>query len=88
MTITIPIWVLVVAGVTVVWYALGYAFNNTILRSIRNRWMRRHRTGTVPDWCLRVAYVACGPVGWGAWVFDVYDGWRYKRRRAKLDAAD
>jgi hypothetical protein len=88
MTITIPIWLLVVLAVTVVWYAVGYAINSLITQHVKDRWMRKHKTGTVPDWYLPVCYVTAGPVGWCAWIYDIYDDWHRKRRRAKLDAAD
>lgn len=64
MTITIPIWLLVVIGITLVWWAVGYAFNNTVLTRVKHQWLRKHKTGTVPNRFFYVAGLIAGPVGW------------------------
>lgn len=82
-SITIPAFVVWFLIVTIVWYAIGYVINNTLLNWHLHRYLRAHKTGTVPDRYMNAGYIIAGPVGWAAWLYDIIYYQRRKRARAR-----
>lgn len=68
MTLYIPWWVFYVLGGIVVWYVLGYTFNNTVMKRQLHKRLRARRTSVVSDRFFLACALICGPVGWVAYV--------------------
>lgn len=88
LTITIPVWVWLPIAITIVWWAGGFVINTLVIQRLRDRWMRRHKTGTIPNWWYPVAYGVCGPLGWIAYTYDAIASAYRKRQREQLRKAD